>query len=140
MKKHRIVLLIAGIVSLLVAWGSARGEDLHLRTDPSQRLDVPFRVFRTENIWNQILLDTRTGQIWQLAYTIDQDGLRARLPINSTPHAFGKDASVGRFTLYQTDNMWNFILLDQFDGRSWQCQFSTDEYRGCWAIRTPQAE
>jgi hypothetical protein len=31
-----------------------------------------------------------------------------------------------RFTLYPTDNMYNFILLDQHDGRTWQVQWSTE--------------
>jgi uncharacterized protein (DUF2141 family) len=96
---YRTVLLIAGIVSL-VALGSARGEDLEnlrLRIEPPQRLDVPFRIFHTENMWNQLLLDTRTGQVWQLAFTVNADGVRARLPINLTSLASGKDAAVCRF-------------------------------------------
>lgn len=33
----------------------------------------------------------------------------------------------GRFFLYPTSNMYNFILLDQIDGRTWQVQWSTEE-------------
>ena len=33
----------------------------------------------------------------------------------------------GRFFLYPTQNMYNFILLDQVDGRTWQVQWSTEE-------------
>lgn len=32
----------------------------------------------------------------------------------------------GRFELYKTQNMYNFILLDTFDGRTWQVQWSTE--------------
>jgi hypothetical protein len=31
-----------------------------------------------------------------------------------------------RFRLYETQNIWNFILLDTFTGRLWQCQFSVN--------------
>ena len=36
----------------------------------------------------------------------------------------GKEAD-DRFTLYHTQNMWTFVLLDQLDGRVWQVQWST---------------
>ena len=29
-----------------------------------------------------------------------------------------------RYWLYETKNMWTFILLDTFTGKLWQCQFS----------------
>ena len=31
-----------------------------------------------------------------------------------------------RFTLYPTQNMYNFILLDQVNGKTWQVQWSTE--------------
>ncbi|WP_410221364.1 hypothetical protein [Pedobacter sp.] len=31
----------------------------------------------------------------------------------------------GRFFLYPTTNIYNFVLLDQVDGRVWQVQWST---------------
>ena len=36
----------------------------------------------------------------------------------------GKEVIIGRFTLYPTENMWTFILLDQIDGGTWQVQWS----------------
>jgi hypothetical protein len=37
--------------------------------------------------------------------------------------------------LYPTDNMWNFLMLDQDSGRIWQAQFSIDdENRGIFPI------
>lgn len=99
-------------------------EELQLRP-PQQQLFVRFRVFKTGNMWNQLLLDTADGMVWQVSYTIDTKGVRALIPINATPLATGKDALIGRFTLYPTDNIWTFLLVDQFTGSVWQCQFST---------------
>lgn len=31
-----------------------------------------------------------------------------------------------RFCLYETQNMWTFIMLDTFTGKNWQVQFSTE--------------
>ncbi len=36
-------------------------------------------------------------------------------------------AQNGRFKLYPTGNMWNFIMVDVIDGRTWQVQWSTKE-------------
>lgn len=51
--------------------------------------------------------------------------------INSENLAKNKKAIIGRFTLYPTNNMWNFIfnmwnfiLLDQVDGDTYQVQWS----------------
>ena len=30
----------------------------------------------------------------------------------------------GRFRLYETQNMWTFIMLDTYTGKNWQVQFS----------------
>ena len=36
-------------------------------------------------------------------------------------------AQNGRFKLYPTGNMWNFIMVDVIDGRTWQVQWSSKE-------------
>lgn len=45
------------------------------------------------------------------------------IPLNYT----GGGKENGRFTLYPTNNIYNFILLDQIDGRMWQVQWSLKE-------------
>ena len=38
-----------------------------------------------------------------------------------------KDQEVNdRFTLYPTQNIYTFILLDQIEGKTWQVQWSSD--------------
>lgn len=43
--------------------------------------------------------------------------------LNSQPLVSGKDKITGRFTLYSTKNYYNFILVDQVNGNSWQVQW-----------------
>jgi hypothetical protein len=88
--------------------------------EPTQRTDAPFRLFRTQNIFNFLKLDTRTGQVWQLEWNVQEDQRFVNV-INLKPLADGKRA--GRFTLYPTENIFHFILLDQEDGRQWQIQW-----------------
>jgi hypothetical protein len=75
-------------------------------------------------MWTFLELDTQTGRLWQIQFTVDKDSNRLKVPINST--ALAPEGKNGRFTLYPTDNMWNFLLVDQDDGRIWQAQFSVE--------------
>ncbi len=87
-----------------------------------------YKLYQTENIHNQLKLNTKTGEIYQ----VQNDGQTflvrsATTPDNETPN---------RYILHKTQNIWTFILLDTFSGKLWQCQFSVkgDEYRASWII------
>jgi len=119
---------------LLVSF--AEGADkIKFQTDPLQRLDVRFRLFRTDNMWSYLLLDTSDGRLWHVTFTTDQDkGARLKIPINTEALVATSSVKNGRFTLYPTDNMWNFLLLDQDDGLVWQCQFTMDGNNFCFSV------
>ena len=67
-----------------------------------------------------LLLDTRTGQISQMQWSMDA-GNRFVGPLNPKPLVEGGKS--GRFTLYPTQNIYTFILLDQNTGNTWQVQW-----------------
>ena len=91
--------------------------------------EVCFRLFPTTNMWNFLLLDSSNGKVWQVQFTVDNDNDWARItvPINRksllNPEELPRN---GRFTLQATQNMYNFILLDQEVGRIYQCQWTLD--------------
>jgi hypothetical protein len=87
--------------------------------------DTPYRLFKTNNIWTFIQLDTITGKMWQIYFDTQGDG-RGAVVLNDQDLAAGKPRISGRFTLYETSNMYTFILLDQIDGRTWQVQWSSE--------------
>jgi hypothetical protein len=93
--------------------------------EPTQRADAPYRLFQTQNIFTFLRLDTRTGDVWQLQWSNQGDDHRFIEPITLIPILPG-GTRPGRFTLYPTQNIYNFILLDQEDGRAWQIQWNTD--------------
>lgn len=71
--------------------------------------------------------------ITHVQYSLDGNAMQYEL--NSIPLAEGEDAKPGRFFLYPTENTYNFILLDQIDGRVWQVQWNIDrDMRGIWQI------
>ncbi|MCB0535855.1 MAG: hypothetical protein KDD14_26875, partial [Saprospiraceae bacterium] len=78
-----------------------------------------------------IKLNTRNGKMWQVHFTIKEDGVDGELILNSIPLVTEEKEVNGRFTLYPTENIYNFILLDQIDGDVYQVQWSMEEkYRG----------
>lgn len=92
-------------------------------------IEVPiYKLFPTQNYWTFIKLDTRNGKMWQVHFTISNDGYQGELILNSSSLVWTKEEEVnGRFTLYPTNNIYNFILIDQIDGRTYQVQWNNDK-------------
>ena len=139
-----------------------------------------YKVYDTENIYTSILLDTATGQTWQLQIGIGDNSSRMKTVLSNEPKAstiqevtelYHRDvkwweeeysvdpknspedieswkpgtleqylkrplvAKNGRFKLYPTGNLYNFIMVDVIDGRTWQVQWNTDyDKRLCYRI------
>ena len=89
-----------------------------------------FRLYQSDNIHNQLRLDTRSGEVYQ----VQDDG--QKFLVRPATTSTGKAA--GRYALYKTQNVWTYILLDTFSGKLWQCQFSVqgDDYRSSWPINS----
>ena len=81
-----------------------------------------YELYPTQNNWNFLKLNTSNGKVWQVQYDIEGEN-RFEVYVNFIPLAIKEDAVPNRFTLYETKNIWNFILLDQYDGRMWQVQW-----------------
>ncbi len=85
-------------------------------------------------MWTFIKLNTRNGMMWQVQYDVEKDN-RFETYLNILPLVDKGNEVNNRFTLYPTQNMWTFILLDQYDGRTWQVQWSMKpENRGILPI------
>lgn len=85
-----------------------------------------YQLFPTKNYWTFIKLDTRNGKMWQVHFSVGDDNNTGELILNSLPLVTEANEIKGRFTLYPTENMYNFLLLDQIDGTVVQVQWSTE--------------
>lgn len=85
-----------------------------------------YQLFPTQNYWTFIKLDTRNGKMWQVHFRVSDDGNRGELVLNSDPLVSEENEIKGRFTLYPTENMYNFLLLDQIAGTVVQVQWSME--------------
>lgn len=86
-----------------------------------------FKLYKTDNIYNLIKLDTATGKLWQVQYGMNKSADRMEVAIDATSLLWGdEDLRAGRFELYETNNSYTFILLDTENGYSYQVQWNTD--------------
>ena len=118
-------------LALIVPITASAADPLEINYD-MQRLDARFRLFKTTNTWNFLELDTQTGKVWQVQFSVGEKDERMKIEVR--PEAVAAGGKPGRFTLYPTRNMYNFILLDQDVGKTWQVQWSTDKEQGSWPI------
>lgn len=97
-----------------------------------------YQLFPTKNYWTFIKLDTRNGKMWQVHFSVGDDSNTGELVLNSLPLVGEEKESKGRFILYPTENMYNFLLLDQIDGTVIQVQWSTEiKKRGIVSVIKP---
>ena len=85
---------------------------------------VVYRLFSTKNTYTFIKLNTRNGQMWQVQWGLETK-YQFENVLSDIPRVSKEQEKNGRFFLYPTTNIYNFILLDQIDGRVWQVQWST---------------
>lgn len=88
--------------------------------------NVRYRLFATKNIYNFIKLDTSNGKMWQVQWGIKKNETFETI-LSNVSLVDDSQQKNGRFFIYPTTNTYNFILLDQIDGRAWQVQWSFDE-------------
>ena len=84
-----------------------------------------FKMYQTDNIYNLLKLDTRTGRVWIVQYGMKD--VKAQVSsINYFGRVLESEGWDGRFELYPTKNKYNFIMLDTGTGDTYQVQWDTD--------------
>lgn len=119
MKTKLVTLIFVLFVTISFAQSTSQTPIQNISTDST----VVYRLFSTRNMYNFIKLNTKNGQMWQIQWDTGSD--RSETPLSLTTLVPEEDEKNGRFFLYPTSNTYNFILLDQIDGRAWQVQWST---------------
>lgn len=85
-----------------------------------------YSLYPTDNSWVSIKLDTRNGKLWQVHFSVTKDAFEGILSINTYSLVSSDEEMAGRFTLVPTKNIYNFILLDQVNGRTYKVQWHND--------------
>lgn len=94
-------------------------------TSAQNAQNVPrYKMYQTENIYTLLKLDTATGKVWMVQYSLG-DNVGMVVPVDDRTLLIpGIKEEAGRFELYPTKNMYNFILLDTKYGNTYQVQWS----------------
>ena len=95
----------------------------HLEINSS--LKERYKLYQTENIYTLLQLDTKTGQIEQVQWSLDSDN-EGSVTINSDDLTYGYGYGSGSFELYPTKNMYQFILIDKTSGKKWHVQWGME--------------
>jgi hypothetical protein len=118
MKKIMIFLLFSLVSFTAFTQSTSEAPNQNISTDSA----VVYRLFSTRNMYTFIKLNTRNGQMWQVQWGTDTD-YRFETILSDISQVNKDEEKNGRFFLYPTTNIYNFILLDQKDGRTWQVQW-----------------
>ena len=92
-----------------------------------------YKMYPTENIYTLLKLDTKTGMIEQVQWSLDSDK-EGTVTINNKDLSYGVGYGSNSFELYPTKNMYQFILLDKTDGRMWHVQWGMESTKR-WMTR-----
>lgn len=105
---------IDSLVRITNAWL----EQIELDCSLKQR----YKLYQTENIYTFLQLDTKTGMIEQVQWSLDSEK-EGSITINGDDLNYWFGHGSGSFELYPTKNMYQFILLDKTSGRKWHVQW-----------------
>lgn len=98
-----------------------------LKVFQDQLRESPFKLYATKNIYTFLELNTATGQIWIVQWST-KGGEQFRYDLDDNIRTAKEDELIcGRFELYPTENIYNFILLDNLTGNCWQVQWSFEK-------------
>ena len=138
MKKHLALTIIALLSSISTVGAQTENRNIvqpdsltmsyisDIAFELSQ-LKPRYKMYPTKNIHILLKLDTATGAVWMVQYRLGNTEAMT-IPVNDTSLLWSFETiQNGRYELYPTENMYNFILLDTKRGGTWQVQWSFDE-------------
>ena len=131
--KHKLSSLFPLLLSLMgmaitIPTAAQTNERQQTVTSSIQNKDAKYLLFPTRNNFNFLKLNTRNGEvdIVQFSLSGSETQFESRIESDEYPLVSKEEESNGRFYLYPTTNIFNFLLMDQIDGRVWQLQWHFD--------------
>ncbi len=87
---------------------------------------IRYKLYPTDNMYTFLKLDTKTGKIEQLHWSLGTDYYEHEFTVYISNVDLSLNDESGVFELYPTQNMYQFILLDKTTGRSWHVQWGME--------------
>lgn len=83
-----------------------------------------YKLYPTRNMWNFLKLDTRNGKISIVQFSVEDKDKQFEYSLSDV--AIVANETPGRFVLQTTENLYNFLMLDQITGQTYQVQWNFD--------------
>lgn len=103
-------------------------ETYRILTNTLKNTSAPiYKLYKTQNMWTFLELNTCNGEVYKVQWTLNSNdherftGYVGRA--DNMAQVLFADYYPGRFELYETTNIYNFILLDTYTGKTWQVQW-----------------
>lgn len=116
----RIMMLVALIFSFQGLYAQSNGQTNQSQTVEENDNNGRFQLYKTSNIFNFIKLDKVTGQLWLVQWSTE-DEKEFTVALDDTP--LNADDGKIRYSLYPTQNMWTFLLLNKLTGEVYHVQW-----------------
>lgn len=85
-----------------------------------------WKLYPTTNIYNSLLLDTCTGAITIVQWSLESDTEFKVKLCDSLLWESDDSSIIGRFELYATPNMYQFVMINTINGDAYHVQWGTD--------------
>ena len=136
-----IILILFVLVNINAKGQTIKENDLVRISNYQSPTPAKFRLYPTANRYTYLRLNTTNGFIDIVQYSTTEERERMIYPLSVYPVVMdffnlGLANTLDRFTIYPTQNVWTFLLLDQVEGNTYQVQWSQDStMRGVEEIR-----
>lgn len=120
-----LILTITMTITCVMSVKHEQKVDSLLSLTINRSLKERYKLYQTENIYTFLQLDTKTGMIEQVQWSLNPDN-EGSVTINSDNLAKELDYSPGSFELYPTKNIYQFILIDKTSGKKWHVQWGME--------------
>ncbi len=85
-----------------------------------------YKMFKTENNVILLKLDTRTGKAWMTQFRSGSTK-SVEVPISYTGLEYESLSWNGRFDMYATNNIYKFIIIDTYTGKTYMLQWNVED-------------
>lgn len=85
-----------------------------------------YKMYKTENNFILLKFDTRTGKAWMTQFRSGETK-SLEIPIEYFSLSYEWKSWNGRYDMYETNNIYKFIIVDTYTGKTYLLQWNVDE-------------
>ena len=124
MKKYLFIIVVLFCVNNINAQDKLQFNGVNHETNDNVR----YKLYPTFNMWTFLKLDTQTGKVSMLQFSVESEKNECELFVGAPLEVYiGDDVVNGRYEIYPTTNIWTFIMIDQINGNTYHIQWSNEK-------------